>query len=75
MHSLAICGVPTGCNDGCDSGTETEEAIQKRLGNAKEEMDFGAAPGNFDTGSAIHPRRCSFAPLTACPPRRSGRQR
>ena len=29
-------------------GTETEEAIQKRLGNAKKEMDYGHEAGNFD---------------------------
>eukprot|EP00934_Nitzschia_sp_Nitz4_P005886 Nitzschia sp. Nitz4//scaffold3_size479765//202151//202848//NITZ4_000084-RA/size479765-augustus-gene-1.563-mRNA-1//1//CDS//3329550710//5876//frame0 len=29
-------------------GTETEESIQKRLGNAKKEMDYGHEPGNFD---------------------------
>ena len=29
-------------------GTETEEAIQKRLGNAQSEIDYGTTPGNFD---------------------------
>lgn len=29
-------------------GTETEEAITKRLGNAKKEMDYGHEAGNFD---------------------------
>lgn len=29
-------------------GTETEEAILKRLGNAQSEMDYGTTPGNFD---------------------------
>jgi guanylate kinase len=29
-------------------GTETEEAIKKRLGNAKKEMDYGHEAGNFD---------------------------
>jgi guanylate kinase len=29
-------------------GTETEEAIQKRLGNAKKELDYGQQSGNFD---------------------------
>lgn len=29
-------------------GTETEEAIQKRLGNAQKELDYGNAKGNFD---------------------------
>lgn len=29
-------------------GTETEESILKRLGNAKEEVDFGMGEGNFD---------------------------
>ena len=31
-----------------DRGTETEENIQKRIGNAQKEMDFGMKPGNFD---------------------------
>jgi guanylate kinase len=29
-------------------GTETEEAIKKRLGNAQKEMDYGQEAGNFD---------------------------
>lgn len=29
-------------------GTETEEAMQKRLGNAKAELDYGQEAGNFD---------------------------
>mmetsp|Transcript_16556 Transcript_16556/g.24762 ORF Transcript_16556/g.24762 Transcript_16556/m.24762 type:complete len:343 (+) Transcript_16556:129-1157(+) len=29
-------------------GTETEEAIQTRLGNAQSELDYGRAEGNFD---------------------------
>lgn len=29
-------------------GTETEEAVLKRLKNAKEELDFGLGEGNFD---------------------------
>mmetsp|Transcript_16612 Transcript_16612/g.30855 ORF Transcript_16612/g.30855 Transcript_16612/m.30855 type:complete len:247 (+) Transcript_16612:29-769(+) len=29
-------------------GTETEEAIQKRLGNAAKELDYGQKAGNFD---------------------------
>mmetsp|Transcript_27676 Transcript_27676/g.55928 ORF Transcript_27676/g.55928 Transcript_27676/m.55928 type:complete len:87 (+) Transcript_27676:984-1244(+) len=29
-------------------GTEEEESIQKRLGNARAEMDFGYETGNFD---------------------------
>lgn len=29
-------------------GTETEEAVLKRLGNAKVELDFGLGEGNFD---------------------------
>jgi guanylate kinase len=29
-------------------GTETEDKIQVRLGNARQEMEFGQAPGNFD---------------------------
>ncbi len=29
-------------------GTETEEAMKKRLGNAKKEMDYGQEAGNFD---------------------------
>lgn len=29
-------------------GTEKEEAILKRLGNAKEELDYGMGVGNFD---------------------------
>ena len=29
-------------------GTESEDAIIKRLGNAKAEMDYGAGEGNFD---------------------------
>ncbi|KAL7512762.1 hypothetical protein ACHAXN_009858 [Cyclotella atomus] len=29
-------------------GTEKEEAILKRLGNAKEELDYGMGEGNFD---------------------------
>ena len=40
------------CGSGVGSATETEKAIQKRLGNAKAEMDFGTAPGNFDAGSS-----------------------
>jgi guanylate kinase len=28
--------------------TETEEAIQRRLGNAAQELHYGEAPGNFD---------------------------
>lgn len=31
-----------------DRKTETEEAIQRRLGNAQREIDFGYAHGNFD---------------------------
>lgn len=31
-----------------DRGTETEEAIQRRLGNAQRELDYGTHPGNFD---------------------------
>ncbi len=29
-------------------GTESEEAVLKRLGNAKEELDYGMGEGNFD---------------------------
>lgn len=29
-------------------GTEAEEAVQKRLGNAKKELDYGQQSGNFD---------------------------
>jgi len=29
-------------------GTESEEAVLKRLGNAKEELDYGLGEGNFD---------------------------
>ncbi|KAG7366452.1 guanylate kinase [Nitzschia inconspicua] len=29
-------------------GTETEDAIKKRLGNAKKELDYGQQSGNFD---------------------------
>ena len=29
-------------------GTETEESIKKRLGNAQKEMDYGHEAGNFD---------------------------
>ena len=29
-------------------GTETEEAIKKRLGNAQKELDYGNEAGNFD---------------------------
>jgi guanylate kinase len=29
-------------------GTESEDAIVRRLGNAKAEMDYGAGEGNFD---------------------------
>jgi len=29
-------------------GTETEEAVVKRLKNAKEELDYGMGEGNFD---------------------------
>jgi guanylate kinase len=29
-------------------GTESEEAVLKRLENAKEELDFGMGEGNFD---------------------------
>ena len=29
-------------------GTETEEAIKKRLGNAAKEMEYGQGEGNFD---------------------------
>lgn len=29
-------------------GTETEEAIKKRLGNASKEMEYGQGEGNFD---------------------------
>jgi len=29
-------------------GTESEEAIVKRLANAQTEMDYGAGEGNFD---------------------------
>lgn len=29
-------------------GTETEESIKKRLGNAGKEMEYGQAEGNFD---------------------------
>ncbi|XP_021939607.1 guanylate kinase isoform X2 [Zootermopsis nevadensis] len=31
-----------------DRGTETEESLQKRLDAAREEIEFGNAPGNFD---------------------------
>ena len=29
-------------------GTETEEAVKNRLGNAQKEMDYGQQAGNFD---------------------------
>ena len=29
-------------------GTETEEAIKKRLGNAAKELEYGQTAGNFD---------------------------
>jgi guanylate kinase len=29
-------------------GTEKEEAVLQRLGNAKEELDYGMGEGNFD---------------------------
>ena len=29
-------------------GTETEEQIQRRLANAKDELEYGSTPGNFD---------------------------
>ena len=29
-------------------GTETEEAIKKRLGNAAKELEYGREAGNFD---------------------------
>jgi guanylate kinase len=29
-------------------GTETEEQMQTRLGNAQKELDYGQEPGNFD---------------------------
>ena len=29
-------------------GTESEDAIQRRLANAKGELDYGMAEGNFD---------------------------
>lgn len=32
----------------CNRGTETEEQIQKRLRNAKGEMEQGKSPGLFD---------------------------
>lgn len=31
-----------------ERGTETEDAIRTRLGNAKKEVEFGLTPGNFD---------------------------
>jgi len=31
-----------------DRGTETEEAIQIRTANARDEVEYGQAPGNFD---------------------------
>mmetsp|Transcript_7943 Transcript_7943/g.11687 ORF Transcript_7943/g.11687 Transcript_7943/m.11687 type:complete len:140 (+) Transcript_7943:233-652(+) len=31
-----------------DRATETEEAIQKRIGNAQREVDYGITQGNFD---------------------------
>ena len=31
-----------------DRGTETEEAILRRIGNAAKEVEYGTAPGNFD---------------------------
>jgi guanylate kinase len=31
-----------------ERGTETEDAIRTRLGNAQKEVDFGLQPGNFD---------------------------
>ena len=31
-----------------DRGTETEEAIQRRMGNARRELEYGLVPGNFD---------------------------
>ena len=32
----------------CCRGTETEDALTRRLANAKAEMDFGTEPGNFE---------------------------
>ena len=29
-------------------GTETEEQVQRRLANAKGELEYGREPGNFD---------------------------
>ena len=31
-----------------DRGTETEESIQKRLGNASTEIEYGTSEGTFD---------------------------
>ena len=31
-----------------DRGTETEEAILRRIGNAGKEVEYGTAQGNFD---------------------------
>lgn len=32
-----------------DRGTETTESLERRTANARQEMDYGLAPGNFDS--------------------------
>lgn len=46
-------------------GTETEEAMQVRLGNAAKELDYGKAEGNFDRVFVNNDLELCFAELVA----------
>jgi guanylate kinase len=46
-------------------GTETEEAVQVRLGNAAAELAYGTAPGNFDRVVVNNDLEACFAEVVA----------
>ena len=46
-----------------DRGTEIEDAILKRIGNAQSEVDYGKTPGNFDEIIVNDDLESSFAQL------------
>lgn len=46
-------------------GTETEEAVQVRLGNAAAELEYGSSPGNFDRVFVNNDLEACFAEVVA----------
>lgn len=46
-------------------GTETEEQMQVRLGNAAKELEYGNTPGNFDKVFVNNDLEECFAELVA----------